>query len=106
MRPTSTGCGSHVSVLDWHAPGTPLRESVLRASALGFVVVIGTAWAARPWLQLGALYPAKAAAVFATMMMIAFGSVGDHHPYLRFGPANHVTMIRVMLVALIAGLIG
>ena len=95
-----------MSVPDWHAPGTPLRESVLRASALGFLVVIGTAWAARPWLQLGALYPAKAAAVFATMMMIAFGFVGDHHPYLRFGPANHVTMIRVMLVALIAGFIG
>jgi len=95
-----------VSVLDWHAPGTPLRQSVLRASALGFAVVIGIAWAARPWLQLGALYPAKAGAVFATMMMIAFGFVGDHHPYLRFGPANHVTMIRVMLVALIAGFIG
>jgi phosphatidylglycerophosphate synthase len=68
--------------------------------------VIGIAWAARPWLQLGALYPGKAAAVFATMMMIAFGFVRDHHPYLRFGPGNHVTMIRAMLVALIAGLIG
>jgi phosphatidylglycerophosphate synthase len=52
------------------------------------------------------LYPGKAAAVFATMMVIAFGFVGDHHPYRRFGPANHVTMIRAMLVALIASLIG
>ena len=39
-------------------------------------------------------------------MAIAFGLVGDHHPYLRFGPANHVTTIRAMLVALIASLIG
>jgi len=39
-------------------------------------------------------------------MVIAFGFVGEHHPYLRFGPANHVTMIRAMLVALIASLIG
>jgi phosphatidylglycerophosphate synthase len=60
----------------------------------------------RPWLQLGALYPGKAAAVFGAWMVIAFGYVGSHHPYARFGPANHITMIRVMIVALIAGLIG
>jgi len=95
-----------MSALQWHTPSTPLRGSVLRASALGLVVVIGMAWVARPWLHLGALYPGKAAAVFATVMVIAFGFVGEHHPYLRLGPANHVTMIRAMLVALIASLIG
>ena len=95
-----------MSALHWHAPGTPLRASVIRASALGLVVVIGLACAARAWLQLGPSYPATVAAGFATMMAIAFGFVGDHHPYLRFGPANHVTMIRAMLVALIASLIG
>jgi phosphatidylglycerophosphate synthase len=95
-----------MSALHWHAPETPLRASVVRASVLGLVVVIGLAWAARPWLQLGPLYPGKVAAVFATMMAIAFGLVGDHHPYLRFGPANHVTMMRAMLAALIASLIG
>ncbi|HEV8316861.1 MAG TPA: CDP-alcohol phosphatidyltransferase family protein [Vicinamibacterales bacterium] len=95
-----------MSVLGWHAPETPLRESVLRAIALGLAGVIAIAWVARPPLQLGVLYAAKAAVVFGTTMMIAFGFVGDHHPFLRFGPANHVTMIRAMLVALIAGLIG
>ena len=39
-------------------------------------------------------------------MAIAFGYVGSHHPHAKFGPANHVTMIRVMIVALIASLIG
>lgn len=95
-----------MSALHWHTPDTPLRESVLRASALGLVLVVGIASVARPWLQIGALYPAKAATVFATMMAIAFGFVGDYHPYRRFGPANHVTMIRAMLVAFIASLIG
>ena len=95
-----------MSALQWHAPDTPLRESVLRASGLGLVVVVALASVARSWLQLGALYPGKAAAVFATMMVIAFGFVGDHHPYRRFGPANHVTMIRAMLVAFIVSLIA
>jgi phosphatidylglycerophosphate synthase len=95
-----------MSILHWRAPDTPLRASVLRASAIGLVAVIGVAWAVRPWLQLGALYPAKVAAVFAATMAIVFGRVGDHHPYRRFGPANQVTMIRAMLMALIAGLIG
>jgi phosphatidylglycerophosphate synthase len=95
-----------MSALHWHAPDAPLRTSVIRASALGLLVVVALAWAVRAWLQLGPLYPGKVAAVFATMMAIAFGLVGDHHPYLRFGPANHVTMIRAMLVTLIASLIG
>jgi phosphatidylglycerophosphate synthase len=95
-----------MSVLRWHAPDTPLRTSVIRASALGLLVVIALAWAGRAWLQLGPLYPAKVAAVFAATMAIAFGFVGDHHPYLRFGPANHVTMIRAMLATLVASLIG
>jgi len=51
-----------MNALHWHAPDTPLRASVIRASALGFGVVIGLALAARPWLQLGPSYPAKVAA--------------------------------------------
>ena len=90
----------------WHAPDTPLRTSVIRAGVLGLLLVIALAWAARTRLPLGLLYPGKVAAVFATMMAIAFGLVGDHHPYPRFGPANHVTMFRAMLVALIVSLIG
>jgi len=83
-----------------------LRTSVIRASGLGLLMAIALAWAAHAWLALGPLYLAKVAAVFATIMAVAFGLVADHHPYLRFGPANHVTMIRAMLVALIGSLIG
>ena len=94
------------TALRWHAPDTPLRESVLRASAFGLVGVVAVAFLAAWSLQLGALYPAKAAAVFATMMGIAFGFIGDHHPHRRFGPGNHVTTVRAMLVAFVASLIG
>jgi phosphatidylglycerophosphate synthase len=95
-----------MSGLRWHVPDTRLRASVLRASGLGLLLAIGIAWAARQWLHVGPLYPAKAAGIFAATMAIAFGLVGDHHPHLRFGPANQVTTIRAVLVALIAALIG
>jgi phosphatidylglycerophosphate synthase len=95
-----------MTALEWHPPNAPLRAGVLRAGVIALLVVAGSAMTARPWLQLGALYPGKAAAVFAAGMVMAFGYVGSHHPHAHFGPANHVTMIRVMIVALIASLIG
>jgi phosphatidylglycerophosphate synthase len=95
-----------MTALEWHPPDEPLRADVLRASVFALFAVAGIAMTVRPWLQLGALYPGKAAAVFAAWMVIAFGYVGAHHPHAQFGPANHVTMIRVMIVALIASLIG
>ena len=95
-----------MTALDWHPPNEPLRAGVLRASVFAFLGVAVTAMTVRPWLQLGALYPGKAAGAFAAGMVIAFGYIDSHHPHARFGPANHVTMIRVMIVALIASLIG
>ena len=95
-----------MTVLEWHPPNEPLRADVLRASVFALLVVAGLAVTVRPWLQLGALYPGKATVGFATWMAIAFGYIGSHHPHAQFGPANHVTMIRVMIVALIASLIG
>ena len=90
----------------WRTPNTPLRASVLWLGALGLLAVTGVAVVARPWLQLGAMYPGKAAVLFAAMMAIAVGLVGAHHPFPRFGPANQVTVIRAILVALVASLIG
>jgi phosphatidylglycerophosphate synthase len=95
-----------MSAFEWQIPGVPLRASVLRASAFGLLVVTGVAVAARPWLDLGVLYPGKAAAAFGAAMVMVFGFIGRHHPFERFGPANHVTMIRTVLVALVASLIG
>ena len=92
--------------IQWRTPNMPLRTSVVCAGALGLLVVTGVALATRPWLQLGAMYPGKAAALFAAMAAIAVGLVGRYHPFPRFGPANQVTMMRAMLVALLGSLIG
>jgi phosphatidylglycerophosphate synthase len=40
------------------------------------------------------------------MMAIAVGAADAPHPYPHFGPANVVTTVRAVLVALVAGLIG
>ena len=95
-----------MTAIRWRIPRSPLRTSVLLAGAIGLSVVTGVAVVARAWLQLGAVYPRRAAFLFAVMMAIAIGFVGEHHPFPRFGPANHVTMIRGILVVLIASLIG
>ena len=95
-----------MTAIRWQTPKTPLRSSVLRAGILGLLALTGVALAARPWLELGASYPAKAVVLFATIMVIAIGSIGEHHPFQRFGPANQVTMIRALLITLIASLVG
>jgi phosphatidylglycerophosphate synthase len=59
----------------------------------------------RSWLEAGMLYPWKAAAMFAVTMAIAVSFIGEH-PFPTFGPANRLTTIRLMMVALVAGLIG
>ena len=52
------------------------------------------------------LYAVKSAACFAAIMLIAIAKARAHHPFRRFGPANQVTAIRALLVALVAGCIG
>lgn len=39
-------------------------------------------------------------------MLLARRSARTHHPFARFGPANQVTMVRALLVAVVAGFIG
>lgn len=56
-------------------------------------------------LTVSAWYLLKAAGVFAATMTIA-AARRDQHPYPQFGPANQVTTVRALLVALVAGFIG
>jgi phosphatidylglycerophosphate synthase len=84
---------------------TPLHTRLVGAGALGCLTVAGAGIVARSWLPAGALYPWKAAALFAAMTAIALAFAGEH-PFSRLGPANRVTIIRAMLVALTAGLTG
>lgn len=51
-------------------------------------------------------YLMKAGGTCAAIALIVASRVGAHHPYSRFGPANQVTSVRALLVALVAALIG
>jgi phosphatidylglycerophosphate synthase len=57
-------------------------------------------------LMPGATYFTKAGSLFAAILLIAIARIRAHHPYPQFGPANQITAVRALLVALIAGLIG
>ncbi len=72
----------------------------------GLVALVCVAWAARAPLHLGELYPWKAAALFAIVVAFTLVLVHDHHPFARYGPANQITTLRAVLVALVAGLVG
>jgi phosphatidylglycerophosphate synthase len=82
------------------------RYNVAPAFALGLAGTAGLGALAASRLETGVGYPLTAAVVFGVMMAAIVTVAGVQHPYPRFGPANSVTTIRAMLVALVAGLIG
>lgn len=80
------------------------RYNVVLASGLVSTAALG--WMIGSWIDGGAAYPLKAAVFFTALFAGVVWVAGAHHPYARFGPANYVTTIRAVLVALAAGLIG
>ena len=73
---------------------------------VGIGSTAGLGFLAGAWMEAGAAYPLKAAACFAVLVAAIVRVAGGQHPYPRFGAANHVTTIRAVLAALLAGLIG
>jgi phosphatidylglycerophosphate synthase len=53
-----------------------------------------------------AWYPVKVACVFVAIAIVAALRRREFHPFSRFGPANQITTLRALLVAIVAGLIG
>jgi len=95
-----------VSTTAWRLPDAPLRASAVSTQLVGLFAVVSLAAAARTGLPVSDLYAFKAPAAFALSMAVALGFLHEHHPFARFGPANQVTMIRALVVALIVGLVG
>jgi phosphatidylglycerophosphate synthase len=90
----------------WRLPDAPLRTSFFVTNAIALVALAAVALMASTRLPLAGLYPLRAAAVFGGMALVAAGFVRDHHPFARYGPANQITTLRALLVALATSLIG
>jgi phosphatidylglycerophosphate synthase len=95
-----------VKATAWRLPDAPLRASAVSTNLLGLGLVASLAAAARTGLPLSAEYAWKAPALFAVLTLISLGFLQQHHPFARFGPANQVTTVRVLVVALIVALVG
>jgi phosphatidylglycerophosphate synthase len=92
-------------VTAWRVPDAPLRASAAAAHLAGVAAVAILAQFARLAWPLGDLYVIKATAVFGGVALVSFGFL-HRHPYARFGPANHITMVRAIGVALVGAVIG
>jgi phosphatidylglycerophosphate synthase len=90
----------------WRFPTAPLRASVLTSKLVALAAVVALAGAARVALPLGDAYALKAAVLFAAITGLSIGFLQQHHPFERFGPANQITTLRAMIVALVAALVG
>ena len=97
---------THVRTAAWRLPDAPLRASAVSTKLVGLFVIVSLAAAARIGLPLSARYAWTAPATFALLMLVSLGFVQQHHPFARFGPANQVTTMRALGVALIVALVG
>jgi phosphatidylglycerophosphate synthase len=86
------------------------RGRLLRGALAGTGIALAgvglCAVAAGEALSLGPTYAPKAVAGFAAVAALIVATLPEHHPYAHFGWANHVTLTRAALVALLAALVG
>jgi len=57
-------------------------------------------------VSLSAWYPVKAIALLLAIAFVVSIRWRNHHPFPHFGPANQITSVRALIVALIAAAIG
>ena len=76
------------------------RAVLLAAMATGAAAML--AWRLQAALPLSAAYPARVSLIAGGVMLAALTGLRGHHPFARLGPANVVTGVRALLVALLA----
>lgn len=84
----------------------PLRKETALHLLLGLGLVGALAMGLGDRLTDPLLYLLQSMVVFAVMACALLRILPDHLPRSRFGPANRVTLLRAVLTALLAGLIG
>ncbi len=72
----------------------------------GLGLAAAAAWAGAALLDLPPLYLGQTIAVFSAIAVMVFLALPRHLPWRRFGAANRVTLLRAVIAALFAGLVG
>ncbi|HYP85512.1 CDP-alcohol phosphatidyltransferase family protein [Variovorax sp.] len=93
-------------VVDSKSAAALLRRSAARASVAAALVLGLAAAALVAWLDAGAALALQALAVFALGVGCMFKALARHLPHGRFGAANGLTLGRLAMIALLAGLVG
>lgn len=88
-----------------------MTNRTLLVNALSHVVpasllLAGSAWTLVQIFQLSVSVVAQSLAAFAGFLLALSPFLPQHQPFTRFGPANTVTLLRVSIAALLAGLLG
>ena len=87
-------------------PRGRLLRGALASTGVALAAVGICAVAATQALGIGPNYAAKALAGIVVAAALIVATLPGHHPFARFGWANHVTLARAALVALLAALVG
>ncbi len=83
-----------------------LPAGALPCAAGGLLAAVGLAWVTSQTLGASDAYPVTVAVTFAAVLLVALPYSRTDHPHGSFGPANHVTTARALLMALIAAGVG
>jgi phosphatidylglycerophosphate synthase len=82
-----------------------LRRRGMTAASLGLCVVVGGSAVLRAWLDTTITNAVIASAVFVATMTIVVAKIAAYHPFPHLGPANQVTIVRALLVAVVGSLV-
>lgn len=85
---------------------TLLRREAALALTCGALLLGLLASAATSTTPLDAWFSAKALALYALGAGCVWRALAGHAPHRRFGAANHLTVLRLALVAMLAALLG
>ena len=90
------------------SPLPSLRTNALRHLALAGGLLLAGSWALTALGVVTLAHTVKAALLFAVAAFLIARTLGSPgaHPHRRFGPANGITLLRLVMVVLMAALVG
>ncbi|SFN03861.1 CDP-alcohol phosphatidyltransferase family protein [Variovorax sp. OV329] len=83
-----------------------LRRSALGVALMVVLLLLVVAMAVAAWMGWSAAYALQSLAVFALGVLLVLQGLAEHAPHERFGAANGLTLMRLAMIALLAGVVG